>query len=209
MKVLTLWMWEATIVAQNNYSALYHIAREAIIMAQRSIHVFSPLRVCIFLYRLLFASQDCLNVWVGYLVGQRLKQVRNKHITDSPLRRYEWTTTVTCTLLHTLWILRFSCSKEVPLVYGQAHVHFHRTNSRLHAWALVYGQAHVHFHRTNSRLHAWATYSNLEKKNLQAVTRDSIIPHCGQIQPKLLYGHKFPRVIKFRGFRGHQPNCEK
>ena len=188
MKVLTLWTREATIVAQNNYSALYHIAQEAIIMAQRSIHVFSPLRVCIFLYRLLFASQDCLNVWVGYLVGQRLKQVRNKHITDSPLRRYEWTTTVTCTLLRTLWILRFFCSKEVPLVYGQAH---------------------VHFHRTNSRLHAWATYSNLEKKNLQAVTRDSIIPHCGQIQPKLPYGHKFPRVIKFCGFRGHQPNREK
>ena len=164
MTALTLWTWEATIVAQNNYSALYHVAQEAIIMAQRSIHVFSPLRGCIFLYRLLFASQDCLNVWVGYLVGQRLKQVCNKHITDSPLRRYKWTTTIACTLLHTLWIPRFSCSKEAPLVYGQAH---------------------VRFHRTNSRLHAQATYSNLEKKTLQAVTHDLIIQHCGWIQPKL------------------------
>ena len=33
-------MQEASLVAQNNYFALYYIAQEAIIMAQRSIHVF-------------------------------------------------------------------------------------------------------------------------------------------------------------------------
>ena len=37
-----------------------------------------------------------------------------------------------------------------------------------------------------SRLHAPATYSILEMKILQVVTRDSIVPHCGWIQPKLL-----------------------
>ena len=57
--------------------------------------------------------------------GLKAKQVRNKYITDSPLRRYEWPTTIACTLLHTLL---FSCSKEVPLVYRQAHVCFHWTN---------------------------------------------------------------------------------
>ena len=37
-----------------------------------------------------------------------------------------------------------------------------------------------------SRLHAPATYSILEMKILQVVIRDSIVPHCGWIQPKLL-----------------------
>ena len=61
--------------------------------------------------------------------------MRNKHITDSPLRRYEWTTTIVCTLLHTLWILWFSCSKEAPLVCRQAYVLFTELMSRLHARA--------------------------------------------------------------------------
>ena len=45
--ILTRWMQEATIVAQNNYSTPYHLAREANIMAQRPINVFL-LYVCVF-----------------------------------------------------------------------------------------------------------------------------------------------------------------
>ena len=38
--VLTLWTRESTLGAQNNYSAPYHIAQEATIMAQMSVHIF-------------------------------------------------------------------------------------------------------------------------------------------------------------------------
>ena len=57
----------------------------------------------------------------------------NKHITDSPLcpAIYEWTMMIVCTLLHTLGIPLFSCSKEVPLVYRQAHIRFYRTNEEI------------------------------------------------------------------------------
>ena len=109
---LTLWMREATTVTQNNYSTLYHIAREATIMAQRSIHVlfsfthvYLPLSPSICLLRL---SEYLSRVFSW----TKAKHVRSKHITDSPLRRYEWITMILCTLLHTLWIPRFFVWRE-------------------------------------------------------------------------------------------------
>ena len=53
-------MWEAIIVTENNYSAPYHVAQEAIILAQRLINVFFFLHVCIYLP--LLPSIYCMNV---------------------------------------------------------------------------------------------------------------------------------------------------
>ena len=84
--------------------------------------------------------------------------------------------TIACTLLHTLWIPRFSCSKK-------------------HHWFT--GKLTFVFTELTSRLHARATYRNLEKKNLQAVTHDSIIPCCGLIQPKLFPAGKVLSIVEW------------